>query len=206
MSRKNSIDPMQIFAQAFAVELAKGMGTIKAIEVKSANRPANPITVTEGVIDKDTWAGLIVERGGAAADYWKKKTLAPSRDPIKAGIDSEAYYASQTKAAIETQARKKALEKTNLTEYGEIVEATPATAYSDGLTRKKGKINIKIGKLQPLVEGLRKAIAAMPETTDAEREKKMIAARRGMKIVGKVMKGVLGPEAIGTAIKEITGK
>jgi len=196
MEKEKNPDPLSIFQKAFAVELAKGMGTIKAMEVKSAAKPPNPITITEGVIDSATWAGLIVKRGADAAEYWKKRTLSPSKDPIKAGIDAEAYYASQTKAAIDSQARMKALQKTNLTEYGEIVEATPPSAYADGLTRKTVKINTKIGKLQPLVEGLRKAIAAMPETTDGEREKKMIAARRGMKLVGKVMKGVLGPESI----------
>jgi len=196
MEKEKNPDPLSIFQKAFAVELAKGMGTIKAMEVKSAAKPPNPITITEGVIDPVTWAGLIVKRGSEAADYWKDRTLHPSKDPIKAGIDAEAFYVSQTKAALDSGARKHALEKTNLTEYGEIVEATPASAYGDGITRKKAKIENKIGKLQPLVEGLRKAIAAMPETTDGEREKKMIAARRGMKLVGKVMKGVLGPESI----------
>jgi hypothetical protein len=194
---------MDIFAETLRVELAKGMGKIKALEVASAARPPNPVTVTEGVLDPTTWAGLIVSRGSAAAEYWKKKTLTPKKDPIKAGIDAEAYYASQTKKSIESGARKKALEKTNLTEWGEDVEATPASKYGDALTNKSAKIARKIGKLQPLVEGLRKAIAAMPETTDPEREKKMIAARRGMKLVGQVMKGVVGPESITKAISEL---
>jgi hypothetical protein len=71
------------------------------------------------------------------------------------------------------------------------------------LKNKSKKISRKIAALQPLVEALRKAIASMPDTTDSEREKKMTAARRGMIVVGQVMKGVLTPDALTRAIGEV---
>jgi hypothetical protein len=194
---------MDIFQQSFKVELAKAMGVVAAQDAVRAQKIPNPVTVTEGVIDAETWAGLITKRGADAQDYWKDRTLHPSKDPIKAGIASEARYVSQTKKALDSGARKKALEKTNLAEWGEDVEATPASSYGDGLKNKSKKIARKIAALQPLVEALRKAIASMPDTTDSEREKKMTAARRGMIVVGQVMKGVLTADALTRAISEV---
>jgi len=200
---KHKDNSMAIFQEAFTVELAKAMGKVAAIETAARARKPNPITVSPEVLPADEWAGLIVKRGSDAQEHWKTRTLSPSKDPIAEGIKAEAFYASQTKKSIDNQARKKALEKVTLAEYGEDVEATPASAYGDALKRKELKIKRKIGKLQPLVEGLRKAIAAMPADTDSQRENKMRAARRGEIVIGQVMKGVVGPEAIGKAIAEL---
>jgi len=198
---KHKDNSMEIFGEAFKTELAKAMGTSHAIMVKSHSRTPNPITVTEGVLDPDTWAKLIVDRGSAAQDYWKDRTLHPSKDPIAAGIKAEKKFKDRMETVLKNEARKKGLEKTNLTEYGEDVDATPSTAYGDGLKNKSKKITRKISRLQPLVEGLRKAIAAMPEDTDPQREAKMRAARRGMILVGQAMKGIVGPADIEKAIK-----
>jgi len=195
---------MEIFAEALRVEMARAMGTSHGIMVKSHSRPANPIEVTPGVIAADKWAGLIVDRGSAAADHWKDRTLHPSADPIKAGIAAEKKFQDRMTVALKTEARKKGLEKTNLSEYGEDVDATPATAYADGLKNKTKKIGRKIARLQPLVEALRAAIAAMPQDTDAQRESKMRAARRGMILVGQAMKGIVTAETIAAEVKKLT--
>jgi len=200
---KHKDKSMEIFAEAFKTEMAKAMGTSHAIMVKSHSRPANPIEVTPGVIAADKWAGLIVTRGKAAEDHWKDQTLHPSRDPIAAGIAAEKKFKDRMETALKLEARKKGLEKTNITEYGEDVDATPATAYGDGLKNKEKKIGRKIARLQPLVEALRKAIAGLPEDTDSQRESKMRAARRGMILVGQAMKGIVTAENIASEIAKL---
>jgi len=201
---KRKDDSMEIFAEAFKTEMAKAMGTSHAIMVKSHSRPANPIEVTPGVIASDKWAGLIVDRGSAAQDHWKDRTLHPTANPIEEGIKAEKKYQDKMAVVLKTEARKKGLEKTNITEYGEDVDATPATAYGDGLKNKAKKIGRKIARLQPLVEALRKAIAAMPQDTDPQREAKMRAARRGMILVGQAMKGIVTAETIAAEVKKLT--
>ena len=169
---------MQIFQQSFTNELAKAMGVVAAQDKVRLSKPPNPVTVTEGVLDASTWAELIIKRGSDAQDYWKSQSLKPSKDPIKAGIAAEPFYVSQTKKALDSGARKKALEKTNLAEWGEDVEATPASSYGDGLKNKSKKITRKIAALQPLVESLRKAIASMPETNDSELIELMVGSKK----------------------------
>jgi hypothetical protein len=194
---------MAIFQEAFRVTLAQALGTIAAQDQVRAQLKPNPVVLTPGVIGATEWAGLIVKRGSDAAAHWKAKTLTPEKDPIAEGIKADPYWQSQTKAAMAAGSRVAGLKKTSLAEWGKIVEDTPETAYADGLTRKKGKIETKIGALQPLVDALKKAIAAMPETTDSERENKMRAARRGMKLIKLAMKGLIGPGDITKAVTEL---
>ena len=70
------------------------------------------------------------------------------------------------------------------------IEAIGQTAYEQGITAREGKIKTKIQRLQPLVAALAATLDRMPQDTDAQREAKMIAAKRGMQEIGRKLRGI----------------
>jgi len=208
MGKKPTSDPMEPFAKVLQQEITKVTKEMSAAAAKSSKNPenpGNPIEVSPDILEADEWVDLIVTRGSEAAPRWKSKTLKPKRNPLKAAIGAFEWYKKRLMDTLKDETFKKALGEWTLEDYGAAVEAVEPARYGDALEAKRWKITRKIGKLRPLVNALRKAILAMPETTEKEREAKMLAARRGMIVIGKVIKGVLKPEAIAEEIKKLTG-
>jgi len=151
------------------------------------------VTATEW---KDDWSKGVTDN----AERWKKRTTGTKKDIVGLAIAAEPKYAEKTKKAIELGSRAKALARTNTAEVIAQVQATPASAYSDGATLRANKFGRRIDAQYPLREYAVKRMNAMKEGTDAEREKKMIASKRCNVIIGQALKGIID---IGTARTQI---
>lgn len=111
----------------------------------------------------------------------------PKADPIARGIATEAKYAAATRAAIEDERRRKALEKTDMAEWYKYSSELGADKLVDGVVKREAKVTKFVTGFQPLLTSHLAKIDALPEETDSEREGRMLENLRGLKALkGKV--------------------
>ena len=162
--------------------------TTIGLDVRDAIVPGNP--VTKKVIPPERWKDKLIKRATAAASDWIDGIKSPSRDPVKAAIEADAKWKDRVMQAIKEDRRKKALEKVSHADIVAVVEKLGERAFVDGITARETKIAKRIAELQPLVQAVSDAIQSMPDATDADREKRLLMARRLMIEVGKKRRGV----------------
>jgi len=133
----------------------------------------NPVTISPGTPDATTWTDDMIAGAKAKAAVWKRNTLAPRRDPIKAAIAAEPFYESQTKAAMEEGLYGEGLKRTSLEEWGAAVEATKPEDYSTGIEKRKPKIQKKVGLLVELHKSRKSYVDQVVGDTLAKRKERM---------------------------------
>ena len=172
-------------------------------DIKALFPPGNPgeLKVTEEEWGKDWQEG--VEDN---ADRWKRRTVGTKKDVIKLGAEAEPKYKDKVETAIKLESRKKALEKTSTEEWREIVNKTDEGEYSSGATKRRAKMDRKIALQYDLRVYAKGKMDEMPEATDAQREKKMIAARRTNIAIGQFIKGIIDAAACKKAIDDACPK
>jgi hypothetical protein len=145
---------------------------------------------------KGDWAAGVANN----ADRWKRRTEGTKKDVVALAIAAEPKYQDKMKQVLANQSRAKALKQTSTAEVLAAVAATPSSAYSEGASRRAPKFGRKIDTQYPLREYAKKDLDAMPQDTDSQREKKMIAAKRTNQAIGLFLKGVID---IGTCRTQI---
>lgn len=150
----------------------------------------NPITLGSRVIDSDEWAKKQTERAAAASGEWLKRTLKPRKHPIQAAIKADAKRKDKlAKAEAEGKWLKK-MKLVNEDEMFETIKKVGEQGFRSGIENRSHKINRTVKELQPMVAAAAATIDAMPDATDADREKRLLAARRLMIEIGKKRAGV----------------
>jgi len=166
-----------------------------AVEKSSANpshNPGNPgkHNPERGVISAEEWVEDMLTGAEAKVKQWKARALNPRYDPITAAIKAWDKFVDRVRKALEDEVWLNKMKRLTFDDVKAGIEVTPDRLFFDRMKAKKAKILKRIGELQPLVDALSKEIRAMPEATDAEREARMLAARRGMLAIGRKLKGV----------------
>lgn len=150
----------------------------------------NPITIGSRVIDAKDWKDKQIVRATAAADEWKKKILKPKKNPVEAAIKANDKRVDKLMASIKEKKWEKAMARVDMDIMYKVIEATDPAAFSGGIERRAAKIEAVYKDLQPMVLALAESIDAMPDKSDADREKRLLAARRGMIEIGKKRRGL----------------
>jgi len=148
----------------------------------------NPIT--KKVRPPDRWVARQVSKAEAAGADWLEGVRSPSRDPIKAAIDAKDKFMDRLMAALKAGFWEKGLEKVSHSDIVRIVEALGDRVYTEAFAPRRFKIEKVVRELQPLVQSVSDAIQTMPDKTDADREKRLLTARRLMIEVGKKRRGL----------------
>jgi hypothetical protein len=149
--------------------------------------PHNP--VTKKVKSADRWAKQQVESAVAASSKWLDGVNNPARSPIAAGIDAEAKWRDRMQQAMTENRRVKGLQKTSDAEIIAVANALGSGVYSSGVTAREAKVKKVVAELQPLAQSLSDSIQGMSDKTDADREKRLLMARKGMIELGKKRRG-----------------
>jgi hypothetical protein len=157
--------------------------------------PEGILKVTEDDWNKD-WAAGVTNN----AERWKKRTSGTKKDIVALAIAAEGKYVNSMKEVIANGTRAKALKGTNTAEVLAAVANTPAATYSDGALARAPKMAKKLALQYPLREFAKQQLDLMPQDTDAQREKKMISAKRTNQAIGQFLKGVSDIGACRTAI------
>jgi len=149
--------------------------------------PSNP--VTKKVKSADRWAKQQVETAVASAGKWLDGVNNPSRSPIAAGIEAEGKYADKVQQAIKEGRRVKGLQKSSDAEIIAVANRLGSGVYSSGVEARSAKVARVVNELQPLAQSVSDAIQGMSDKTDADREKRLLSARKLMIEVGKKRRG-----------------
>jgi hypothetical protein len=149
--------------------------------------PSNP--VTKKVKSPDRWAKQQIENAVSAAGDWLDGVKNPSRNPIEAALDKKDKWVDRLTTAIKDGKWEKNLKKVSHSEIVAVAEKLGTGVYSSGVSAREDKIKKRVGELQPLVQAVSDTIQAMPDKTDADREKRLISARKLMIEVGKKRAG-----------------
>jgi len=157
------------------------------------NKPhgkGNPVMLGSRVIDPVAWAAKQSTRAIAASEDWLQGVLHPTSIPSEAAIKANAKRKDKLAQAEKEEKWLKAMQKVNPDEMYEIIKAVGSAGYKSGIETRKVKIERVVKELQPLVASVAATIDAMPNATDADREKRLIAGRRLMIEVGKKLRGI----------------
>lgn len=148
----------------------------------------NPITV-EIVPSADRWASKQIANAVAGAANWVEGVQRPSADFKTAGLAAAGKWKQRVTEAVQQDRFAKGLGKTNTEEAIATAVAVGASGFSSGIQAREAKIRRVVGDLQPRVAAVKRTIDQMPQDTDAQREQRLLAARRGMIEVGKARRG-----------------
>lgn len=177
----SKVDPLiQNFNEIIALREAGWKG--EPVRLSSGTVLHNP--VVKKVITAEKWKDKQVKRAVAAGDEWLEGVKNPSRDPIAAAIAARAKMIDRHAAAMKAGKWKRNLEKSSHAEIVGIVEKLGTGVYTSGVEARDAKIKRVVDEIQPLVQSVSDAIQALPDGTDAEREKRLTSARKLMIEVG----------------------
>jgi hypothetical protein len=138
-----------------------------------------------------TSAKLIARAQAAAADYVDGMQN-PKRNPVEAAKRAKGKWASRVQEAITNNAYEKGVGKQDYGEAVRIATEDGGSAYAAGVSKRAAKIQRVHADLMPRLGALSQTIQAMPQDTDAQREQRLLAARRGAIAIGKARKGIGG--------------
>ena len=144
----------------------------------------NPVSLGPRVISAAEWAAKQTSRAVAAADTWLANVQRPRKNPVEAALAADGKRKDRLAAAEKAGKWGKAMSKVNVDEMYTTIRNVGSGAYSSGISARSGKISRVYGELQPMVAALAGSIDAMPQATDSDREKRLLAARRGMIEIG----------------------
>lgn len=105
----------------------------------------------------------------------------PKADPIQRGIDTEEKYEQNTRESMERKARVTGLSKTNMAEWFKYSNDLGADKLVDGVVKREAKVTAFTSSFQPMLVDHLSKVDALPETTDSDREQKVLANLRGLK-------------------------
>jgi hypothetical protein len=149
--------------------------------------PGNP--VTKKVPTGAKMAEKLVKRASAAADDWVQGVKNPSRDPIEAALAAKDKFVDRLTTAIKEGRWEGGLKKVTHADIVKVVDKLGAGVFSSGLEARSDKITKTFNELQPLFQSVSDTIQSMSDKTDADREKRLLTARKLMIEVGKKRKG-----------------
>ena len=149
--------------------------------------PGNP--VTKKVPSADKMASKLVKRVSVAGDDWLSGIQNPSRNPIEAALAAKDKWVDRLTTAIKEGRWEGGLKKTSLDEIIRTAQKLGPRVFTEGVSAREDKIKKVFTELQPLFQSVSDAVQSMPDKTDADREKRLLTARRLMIEVGKKRRG-----------------
>ena len=192
MAQKNTSSPVDLgdFMSSFKATLDQLDTDPELRRELTESRRGNPITLGSLVKSPEEWADKQVKNAANAAAEWEKNVLAPRKDPLKAAIAAAPKRAQKVRESLEQGKWEKAMAKVDEDLMYATIRKRGASAFRAGVEDRKEKVLAVAKELQPMVATLKQSIDAMPDVTDADREKRLLAARRGMIEIGKRRRGI----------------
>jgi hypothetical protein len=142
------------------------------------------------VAEASDWAAKQVANATNAGERWLAGVTKPRKNPIDAAKAATTKWANQVRAAVESGAYAAGLGKVDIDEMYHIIAAGGSSPFTSGVQRRAAKVNRVVSELRPMVAALAAELDRMPGDTDAQREARMIAAKRGMQAIGRKRKGL----------------
>lgn len=187
----DDLGPVNSIEEALARARALGDQLVKDPELaRSANisQVGNPITV-QVVPSAEEMASDLITNARNAASKWERKIQTPRASFKEAGLAAKGKHKQKTMEALQEDRYAKGMQRVNEDEAIQTALAVGGTGYAAGISAREAKIRRVFGELQPRFTALARSIRAMKQDTDADREARLLAARRGMIDIGKARRG-----------------
>jgi len=149
----------------------------------------NPVNLAPRVSPASEWTEKMTTNALNAGDRWLARTTNPRKEPLAEARKKVGRYKDSMAKSLSEGRYEKGLASADEGAMYDTIRAVGADGYRKGIQARSTKIGRAIAKLQPLVAGAAAALDAMPTDTDAQREAKMVGARRAMIEVGKKYRG-----------------
>jgi hypothetical protein len=178
---------------AAAVELGERLATDADFYAALHGREIAPgIHINNPGPDPTKTAAKLVTRAQASTGDYVDGMRNPKRNPVEAAVRAEGKWASRVQEAITNKNYGKGVRKQDYTEAVAIATGDGGSAYASGVAKRVAKIQRVHADLMPRLGALSQAIQNMPQDTDAQREQRLLAARKGAIAIGKARKGGAG--------------
>lgn len=143
--------------------------------------PPNPASVTRLISPADWVDKQITTLQAVGASNYSAGITRPKRDPIKAGIEAQGAYEAKMRDATVLKRRVAGLQKTNIDEWARNAETLGAQRLVDGVVQRRPKVERAVTALHGKLTSLLSRIDALPNVTDADRERRMVENLRGLR-------------------------
>ena len=113
----------------------------------------------------------------------------PRRNPKQAALAAAGKWQNQVQKAIQEGRFAKGVQRYDEAEAVRAATADGGAAYAAGIQKRAGKVQAAMQRLAPLLAAVSQSVQALPQDTDAQREQRLLQARKMMINVGKQLKG-----------------
>lgn len=140
------------------------------------------VSVVTRLLSPEDWAKRQIDTLKAVgATNYALGISKPRKDPIVAGIAAEGKYGDTMRKVIEEERRKKGLEKTDMAEWFRYSDTLGKNRLVEGVTKREAKVKKFVTAFQPILLDHVSKIDDLPDTTDSDRETRMLENLRGLK-------------------------
>ena len=160
-------------------------------ELVEGHTSGNPMTLGPRLPSPEEWTSLQIKGAQDNAAKWLERVTKPKKNFKEEALKAssvERYHDSMARVLTE-KSWEGGMENVNETETIDTIKRRGASVYSKGVQDREPKI-LRVNKE---MAGDRLALAAtidgLPVATDADREAKMIANKRGLQAIGKARRG-----------------
>ena len=160
-------------------------------ELTDGHPSGNPISLGPRLPDAVTWAADQVAGASAKAEKWLKNTSKPKKNFKEEALKAKSvdrFHDSMSKVLSEKR-WEGGMANVDESETIAIIVAGGSGVYSSGVSRRKAKIERVVKELHADRLALASTVDGMLVATDADREAKMIANKRGLQAIGKKRRG-----------------
>jgi len=129
----------------------------------------------------ERWNKKQIDRAAVAEDEYKAGIADPDRNPIDAALAAAEKRTARVKESLEKKTWEAAMKKLTIEDWRKPALAKGPARFIEGVKFAEPKIRDFVAKWRPILEEIQAAVRAMPEVTDADREKRMIENLRRLK-------------------------
>ena len=184
-----TVPPPTDIVAAFNATMDRYDKDSSVLDVMLTPQEGNPVQLSPRIPSAADMAAKQKTRAAAAGDAYSKGVQNPRKDPITRMKASNTTYKNAVQLALNEDRWLKGVNNIDEAQMYGILQALGSSAYVQGVNAKSVKYESKMVKVQPMVAALVQQLDAMDTSTDAAREAKMIAARKGMIAIGQRLRG-----------------
>lgn len=160
-------------------------------ELHEGRPSGNPITLGPRLPTPEEWSKLQIQGAQNNAAKWLDRTTHPRKnfkeEALKAS--SQARYHDSMQKVLAQKTWEGGMALVNESEAMAIIAKRGSGVYSAGVADRQAKVERVVKEMHSDRLALAVAIDNLPTTTDAEREARMIANKRGLQAIGLKRRG-----------------
>ena len=129
----------------------------------------------------ERWLDKQLARVRVAGEDYRSGVEAVTVNPAEKALAANAKRVAKLRESIEKKTWERKMAKVSLDDWKRKASTLGAERFIPGVEANVDKIESFIRGFQPKLESLTASVKAMPETTEAERDARVIAMVRGLR-------------------------